>query len=94
MFNQETFFCSRHLLFLPIDGGNNAPTKIDSRYCYLLQTLPCTVRGTVLLLLDVLLILHVSRTTKIAVMLLTISSTYIPQEAKKWETSITIHIAS
>ncbi len=52
-----------------IDGGNNAATKIDSRYCYDFGHYSVRVPYV---LVDVVLLLHVSLTTKITVTLFTI----------------------
>ena len=59
-----------------IDGGNNAATKIDSRYCYDFGHYSVRVPY---MLVDVVLILHVSLTTKITVTLFKV----IPLAAEK-----------
>ena len=63
-----------------IDGGNNAATKIDSYYCYDFGHYSVRVPYV---LVDVVLILHASLTTKITVTLFTIISTYSPLAAEK-----------
>ena len=53
-----------HTLVTSIDGGNNAATKIDSRYCYDFGQYSVRVPYV---LVDVVLILHVSLTSKITI---------------------------
>ena len=73
---------TRVLLFSlkTVDGGNNAATKIDARYCYYFGHYSVRVPYV---LVDVLLNLHVSLTTKITVTLFTIISTYSYPGGKK-----------
>ena len=73
MGNQANILCG-------IDGGNNAATKIESRYCYAFGHYSVRV---LYVLVDVVFILHVSLTTKITVTLFTIISTYSPLAAEK-----------
>ena len=58
----------------------NDATKIDSRYCYAFWHYSVRVPYV---LVDVVLILHVSLMTKITVTLFTIISTYSPLAAEK-----------